>query len=185
MSQLELELIFINMWGLVSIYQIGFVHGLLLEDGRHVFVVVAALVRRHPRHVALDALRTLADLQQRHEVVVVHPLGRDPAQPTRVRRRDRRNQRKEVRLRQVPGSAGDPAERHPVADPLSVGRRSYLTSTCFSKRHFFLLWTKIYVLFFFKKNSSHDFFLLLFLFEKLFLSPRSVAKKFFFTKVEK
>ena len=53
-----------------------------------------------------------ADLEERHVVVVVHPLGGDPAQPARVGRRDGRDDGEEVGLGQRARLARYPAERH-------------------------------------------------------------------------
>ena len=102
---------------IITIYHIALIHDFLLQDRRHVFVVVSAVMlaasaRRHAGDVTLDRFRTFSDFQQRNEVVVVHPLGSDPAKSPGVGRRDRRNERKEVWLRKVPGTPGDPAKRH-------------------------------------------------------------------------
>jgi hypothetical protein len=75
-------------------------------------VLDVTAARRHSGDVALDTLRTFSRLEEGHKVVVVHPLGGDPAEPAGVGRRNRRNEGEKVRLRQVPGSAGDPAKRH-------------------------------------------------------------------------
>ena len=58
------------------------------------------------------------DLDEGDVVVVVHALGRDPAEAARVRRRDRRDDREEVGLRQRPRLARYPAERHLLCLPV-------------------------------------------------------------------
>ena len=52
--------------------------------------------------------------------MVVHALGRDPAEAARVRRRDRRDDREEVGLRQRPRLARYPAERHLLCLPVLI-----------------------------------------------------------------